>query len=184
MEKVYITGTGRCGTTFLIKLFSFLNFNTGFNKSNYAKDIFSHCNSGMENAYNSVYDVVKNPTIIHNIKTIVADPKVHITAVIIPIRDYKASAASRIKHGRRAGGLWNATDEASQISFYNTLISNYIYYMTKYEINTIFLDFDKMISDKTYLYDKLKPVLDTKNIDFETFSVEYDEATRTSRRNI
>ena len=29
MEKILITGTGRCGTTFLIKLFSFLGYNTG-----------------------------------------------------------------------------------------------------------------------------------------------------------
>jgi len=45
MEKIFITGTGRCGTTFLIKLFTFLNFNTGFNKSNYQRFIFSHCNA-------------------------------------------------------------------------------------------------------------------------------------------
>lgn len=34
-DKIYITGIGRCGTTFLIKLFSFLNFDTGYNKENY-----------------------------------------------------------------------------------------------------------------------------------------------------
>jgi len=183
MEKIFITGTGRCGTTFLIKLFSFLNFNTGFNKSNYAKNIYSECNSGMEKAYNSEYEVVKSPLIMYNIQTIIADPKVHIQTIIIPIRDYKASANSRIKNGRKAGGLWNANDEASQLLFYNKIISNYIYYMTKYEINTIFLDFDKMVNDKTYLFQKLKPVLDTKNIDFETFSVEYDEASVTSKRS-
>ena len=35
MEKILITGTGRCGTTFLIKLFSFLDFDTGYNRDNY-----------------------------------------------------------------------------------------------------------------------------------------------------
>lgn len=39
-SKIYITGTGRCGTTFLIKLFSFLNFDTGYNKNNYGNYIF------------------------------------------------------------------------------------------------------------------------------------------------
>jgi hypothetical protein len=34
-EKILITGTGRCGTTFLIKLFTFLGFDTGFDKTNY-----------------------------------------------------------------------------------------------------------------------------------------------------
>jgi hypothetical protein len=51
MNKILITGTGRCGTTFLIKLFSFLNFNTGFNKDNYKVFIFSNCNSGLEKNY-------------------------------------------------------------------------------------------------------------------------------------
>ena len=41
MEKILITGTGRCGTTFLIKLFSFLEFDTGFTKNDYNKYIFS-----------------------------------------------------------------------------------------------------------------------------------------------
>ena len=53
--------------------------------------------------------------------------------------------------------------------------------MTKYEINTLFLDFDKMVSDKIYLFEKLKPILDEKNITFETFSNEYDDVTNTSK---
>jgi hypothetical protein len=46
MEKD--TGTGRCGTTFLMKLFTLLNFDTGFSKENYTDSISSSCNSGME----------------------------------------------------------------------------------------------------------------------------------------
>jgi len=49
--------------------------------------------------------------------------------------------------------------------------------MTKYEINTIFIDFDKMISDKAYLYNKLSSVLNEKNISFDIFSTIYDEIT-------
>ena len=60
MGKIYITGTGRCGTTFLIKLFTFLNFDTGFNKDNYYQYISSHCNSGMERSYDSEFKIIKN----------------------------------------------------------------------------------------------------------------------------
>ena len=59
MEKILITGTGRCGTTFLIKLFSFLDFNTGYNRNNYKLSIFSNCNSGMERNYNEKYYIIK-----------------------------------------------------------------------------------------------------------------------------
>ena len=53
--------------------------------------------------------------------------------------------------------------------------------MTKYEINTIFLDFDKMTTDKAYLFDKIKHILNEKNITFDLFSSVYDEVTLTSK---
>ena len=162
MEKILITGTGRCGTTFLIKLFSFLDFDTGYNRNNYNLSIYSNCNSGMEKNYKDNYNVLKNPTFIMNIENIVKDPSIKIKNVIIPIRDLKISAKSRVKHGKKEGGLWNATDELSQIEFYKDILTNYIVISTKYDINTIFLDFDKMINDKTYLFNKLKTFLDEK----------------------
>ena len=89
------TGTGRCGTTFLIKLFTFLNYDTGYNINNYNKYIFKNCNSGMEKEYNSKEYIIKNPNIIVNIKNIISDNKINIKTVIIPIRDYNDSACSR-----------------------------------------------------------------------------------------
>ena len=79
------------------------------------------------------------------------------------------------------GGLWCATDEVSQFEFYKSLLSNYLYISTKYEIDTIFLDFDKMVIDKIYLFNKLKSILDEKNIDLETFKQVYDEVSITSK---
>lgn len=54
--------------------------------------------------------------------------------------------------------------------------------MTKYDIPTIFIDFDKMINDKKYLFDKIKSILDEKNIDFDNFSNIYDEVSLISKR--
>lgn len=179
-DKIYITGTGRCGTTFLIKLFSFLNFNTGYNKLNYSKYIFANCNSGMERQYYEDFNVIKNPTIIKNIENIIND-KIQIKCIIIPIRDYKKSAESRVSYGKKCGGLWNASNETEQVLFYNKIMSEYLFYMVKYDIPTIFLDFEKMVNDKKYLYDKIKHILNEKNIDFETFSQIYDETSLTSK---
>ena len=47
-NKILISGTGRCGTTFLIKLFTFLEMDTGYSRENYEKHISTNCNSGME----------------------------------------------------------------------------------------------------------------------------------------
>jgi len=181
MEKILITGTGRCGTTFLIKLFSFLEFNTGYNRSNYINFIFPNCNSGMERMYNENYYILKNPNFIRNIKYILEDQSVIIKKVIIPIRDLRSSAKSRVKHNKLPGGLLDASDEESQIKYYNKLLANYIYLMTKHDIDTILIDFDRMISDKAYLFNKIKSILDEKNISFETFCNVYDEVSSTSK---
>ena len=181
MEKILITGTGRCGTTFLIKLFSFLEFNTGYNRDNFKLSISSNCNSGMERFYKANYYIIKNPTFMHDIEKIVKDTSIKIKYVILPIRDLNMSAKSRVKHGKKHGGLWHATDELSQIKFYENILASYIVISTKYDINTIFIDFDKMINDKIYLFDKLKNILDEKNIDLETFSVVFDEVSLNSK---
>ena len=181
MEKILITGTGRCGTTFLIKLFSFLDFDTGYNRENYNSSIYVNCNSGMERNYDDNYYILKNPTFMSNIENIIKDTSIRIKNIIIPIRDLKMSAISRVKYGKETGGLWNAEDELSQIDFYKNILINYIFISTKYNINTIFIDFDNMINDKAYLFNKLKFILDEKNIDFETFSLVYEEVSLSSK---
>ena len=181
MEKVLITGTGRCGTTFLIKLFSFLDFDTGFNINNYTSSISTNCNSGMERKYTENYYVLKNPLFMSNIENIVKDTTIKIKSVIIPIRNLELSAKSRAKHKFKNGGLWNAKDESSQIDFYKNILTNYIYISTKYDINTIFIDFDKMVYDEIYLFNKLKHILDEKNIDLDTFSQVYNDVSLTSK---
>jgi hypothetical protein len=181
MEKILITGTGRSGTTFVIKLFSFLEFNTGYNRSNYRNFISPNCNSGMERIYKENYYILKNPNFIRNIKFILEDPSVIIKKVIIPIRDLRMSAKSRVKHNKSNGGLLDATDEESQIKYYNKVLANYMYFMTKHDIDTIFIDFDRMISDKAYLFNKIKSILDEKNISFERFCDVYDEVSLTSK---
>lgn len=175
MEKILITGTGRCGTTFLIKIFSFLGFDTGFNINNYKEYIFSNCNSGMEKQYKANHYILKSPTFLADKEKIVKDKKnITIKTVIIPLRDLDASAQSRVNHKNKPGGLWNANDKLSQINYYKDIISNYIIISTKYDLNTIFIDFDKMINNKQYLFNKLKNILDEKNINFKKFSDIYE----------
>lgn len=112
---------------------------------------------------------------------ILNDKSVSIKCVIVPLRDLKESAQSRVRHGRHNGGLWNASDEASQISFYKDILSNYLITSVRHDINNIFLSFDKMIIDKEYLFNKLKDILDEKDISFDKFSSVYDKTSISSR---
>lgn len=181
MEKIYITGTGRCGTTFLIKLFTFLGFDTGFTQDNYDQFIFKNCNAGMEKVYSDNFCTIKDPCILENIESIIHDPAIIIKCIILPIRKYQESAKSRVGHGTQCGGLWNASNEDEQCQFYNKIMANYMYIATKYDINTIFIDFDRMIHNKEYLFQKLKVLFDEKHISFDTFSDIYEKVSLTSR---
>lgn len=179
MSKIIITGTGRCGTTFLIKLFSFLGYDTGYTRENYKANIFENCNSGMEREYNENYSILKNPDFMEKWDKIIKD--INIKLVIIPIRDYKESALSRESHKFDAGGLWNAGNMKEQLIYYNKLMADYIFYMAKYDIPTFFLDFNKMVNDKKYLFDKLNEIWLEKDISFDLFSSVYDEVSETSK---
>jgi hypothetical protein len=181
MEKIYITGTGRSGTTFLIKILSFLDLDTGFNKNNYEQNICKNCNSGMETKYNDKYTIIKSPFFLFEMDKILRDPQIIIKTVIIPIRDYLASAKSRERHQFDYGGFMGSNDLPSQLQFYYKGMSEYIYLMTKYNIPTIFVDFDTMVTDPLYLYNKLKVVLDEFDVSFERFSVAYKEASETCK---
>lgn len=83
--------------------------------------------------------------------------------------------------GEGWGGLWNAKDESSQIEFYKKILIDYMFVSIKYDIDTLFLDFDKMINNKIYTFNKLKDILDEKNIDLNTFIQVYDKVSETSK---
>ncbi len=174
-DKILISGTGRCGTTFLILLFSLLGLDTGYNIYNFKDHILDNCNSGMERLIDEPYTILKNPRFIENIESILLHKNIRIRSMVIPIRDYSKSASSRVHHGNNAGGLWNASNYETQITFFHKIMANYMYVMTKYNIPTIFIDFDKMISNPQYLYDKLKPIL--SNIPFHIFFNSYKITT-------
>jgi hypothetical protein len=173
MEKILVSGTGRCGTTFLIKLFTFLNMDTGFTKENCKEFIEDKTLGGLESYVNSKHTVIKNPQYIVDLPEWI--DQIRIKCMIIPIRNYKDSAKSRVRtapHNKK-GGLWYANDLESQVTFYHKQMSEYLLYMVQHDIPTIFLDFKKMVSDPMYLYQKLKSIL--KNTSFDVFFKAYHE---------
>jgi hypothetical protein len=182
LNKILISGTGRCGTTFLIKLFTFMGFDTGFDSTNYQEFIYSNCNAGMEKHYTDPHLVLKWPRFLDHIPDILEHCTIQY--MIIPVRKYEDSAASRAKHGNGPGGFRDATSVETQITHYHKVIAEYIYYMTKYDIPTIFLDFERMVTDKHYLYQKLRELFDQYHKSFDVFAQAYDASSETSKPNI
>src|SRR5271156_3917029 len=114
-----ITSTGRSGTTFLMLIYVFLKFNTGFTTDNFDKYIFKNCNAGLEFGMHHIQhypnlEVVKNPWFMNNLNVIAERYKIEY--LITPLRNFVDSANSRVKYKNLAGGLTgNATDVDSQV---------------------------------------------------------------------
>jgi len=178
-EKILITGTGRCGTSFLMMLFTLLGLDTGYTRENY-HFYLDLSGSGLEsNTAVLPQKIIKNPYFLINADDVVK--RVKVKHMIVPIRDYEKSAESRVRLGNERGGLWDATNKEEQIQVYYRMMSKYMYDMVKYDIPTIFLDFDRMVTSSQYLYEKLYPMLD--RIDYETFHRVYEETNEKQRRN-
>lgn len=180
-KKIIITGTGRSGTTFLMLIFSYLNMDTGYkNEKEIRAAMYPDCNAGLETNSDGIFKnkktpkIIKNPNIILNLEDIIRSG-VEIEHVFIPIRNYQESAKSRESH-KQNGGFWRAKNINEQVDFYHKIMSEYLFYMAKYDINTTFIDFERMIKYKKYTFDKLFPAL--KGISFEDFSKAFDKADR------
>lgn len=185
-HKIIISGTGRAGTTFIMKIFSYLGLDTGFSPKDFEQFVDKQCNAGLElfvhllNGLHVPY-IIKSPLFLEHVEETLS--KIVIDYVIIPIRDFNKSAESRFKNNNnptRAGVLWNATDVESQKNFYYKIIAEYVLLMEKHDIPTIFIDFDKMIVNPEYMYKKLKPVLDIHNKPFIDFHRAYIVASNSS----
>jgi hypothetical protein len=110
-KKILITGSGRSGTTFLVRLFTFVDINTGFTKESLLNREHAKNNPGLEHFIN-IRDpeiiVLKSPSILshHSPDWTIDDqwgspiaPRDWIKSIIVPLRDFKEVAQSRTRRG-------------------------------------------------------------------------------------
>jgi len=187
--KILISGTGRAGTTFLMKILSFLGLDTGFDLNNWHQFVSPNCNAGLEMALEWPHFLVKNTKFLGQIDEIVKT--VDIQLFIIPVRNYSAAVESRIKNSFESndfvfgsnGGVFMDVESwrEAQTQYHRRMIASYIESMVKYRIPTIFLDFQAMITDPLYVYENLRPLFDASNINEQKFNESYHLAGETSR---
>ncbi len=165
-----ISGTGRAGTTFLVKLLTNLGLDTGYQKNQ--METWSNCNAGLERDLrdeNSPY-IVKSPWICDYIEEVVANRTVVIDYAIIPMRVLEAAAESR-RHVEREtkvlpphcltppGGLWHTTDPAQQESVLAHQFHKLFVGLAKTQASIILLHYPRLTRDPLYLFNKLHPML-------------------------
>ena len=162
MSKILITGTGRAGTSFLVQLLTNLGEDTGFPKG---IKLDPKCNAGLEHRENSKHRVIKNPEFALRIPDL--NKKIEIEHIFIPIRELAKTALSRASIGSGDGGLWNASDMATQEEFNAKLMYKLIFDCNRLGIEYTLIDFDGMMNDSDYLFSCLYKCFDFTEDEFK-----------------
>ena len=111
--KIFITGPGRSGTTFLVQLLTRLNFDTGFEpyQEAYVEKWRAGCEAGPESdvvelsaeelkeQFDNGPRIIKGPVWAYLLKFLVINDLLQIDHVVMPLRDLTESAYSRLDVG-------------------------------------------------------------------------------------
>jgi hypothetical protein len=166
--RVYITGTGRAGTTFLVDLLTRLGLDTGFNDRRTDAAYFSDARAGLEK---DIFDrngpeIVKNPRLCDQVDAVLG-AGISIRHILVPVRDFESAAASRRFAQRQAtgseqgkpvrGGLWDTRDGAAQESVLHRKFATLMEAIARNDIPFTLLSFPRLANDGHYLFRKLRP---------------------------
>jgi len=177
-EKIIITGTGRAGTTLLMKIFTDLGLDTGFDRHK----LDSYPDQGLENLnLNNDTLIQKAPHFSLNIESI--NQRFNIRHVIIPIRDLNSSAQSRHRMGQRGanGGLWGANSIEEQKNYNATLIYNLTERIAALDIPHTFIHFPSFTKNSSILFSKLNWLWQSYKINQKTFEKTFNNTVDRSK---
>jgi hypothetical protein len=186
VHHLLISGTGRSGTSFLVRYLAELGLDTHLNRHGGAEFWDSNANAGLEDAplvslpRNLPY-VAKSPWLWHLIDEVLADASFKIDAVIIPVRDLAEAALSRNVLERRAihqsapwmselgssweewgyvpGGALYSLNPVDQGRLLAVGFHHLVQRLVEADVPIVFLAFPKMIHDGAYLYRSLRGLL-------------------------
>lgn len=179
MSKIFITGTGRSGTTFLVRLFTLLGMNTGYTPENMENNVYKNANAGLEMDNFSPH-IIKSPKFSLKMKQLNRDYQIEM--VIVPIRDIEDATNSRERNGTRSGGYPGGIRNKNEMRDENyKRIAVLMQDLVLNDIPYILLNFNRMTTDSHYLYNQLKSLMGRYNIRPDKFRNAFDKANHLSR---
>jgi hypothetical protein len=184
-RHLLIAGTGRAGTSFLVRFLTELGLETHI--SRFGENPWDQAaQAGLEDlpvatGLENLPHVFKSPWAYQLIEQMLSDPAIELEAVIIPMRDMVESAASRsivelqAIHGQapwmaRIGRTWqdwgvtnggvvfslNPVDQARLLALgFHHLVNR----LVLAEVPLIFVAFPRLVEDADYLFGKLRPLI-------------------------
>ncbi len=174
MKKVVVTGTGRCGTSFLMHLFTCLGMDTGFTPDECVEHLKrSGCNGGIEHGYDSESRIVKNPDYLRNYDKV--KESYDVDYFIVPIRDLEAVARSRESNQGYGGFLKGAKNYLQQLEMHKIDLHSFLQTVLDNEDKMIMLYFPRIVEDKYYLYNSLSELMNEYNIGLPFFEETFEK---------
>jgi hypothetical protein len=184
-RHLIIAGTGRAGTSFLVRYLTELGLDTNLARNGDGAYWDSEANAGLEDQ--PIFDedapyVVKSPWISECVEQILADKRLKIDAFIIPLRDLVETATSRVVLERRAihqnnpwmaerldrswetyghtpGGLHYSLNPLDQARLLAVQFHRLVLKASEAGIPLVFPVFPRIATDWAYLHQCLRTVL-------------------------
>ncbi|WP_271023269.1 hypothetical protein [Rhizobium sp. RCAM05973] len=186
-HHLLIAGTGRAGTSFLVRYLSALGLDTGYKPDDKSQAWEANANAGLERLplvepnENLPY-VLKSPWSGEYIDEILASNRFSFDAIIIPMRDLVEAASSRsiLEHRHlhqtvgwmadrldatwevfayTPGGIIYSLNPLDQARLLALGFHRLVHGAAKACIPLVFPVFPRMVEDWSYLYETLKPIL-------------------------
>jgi hypothetical protein len=182
-KHLVIAGTGRSGTSFLVRYLSALGLDTHLSRSEAWNE---NAQAGLEDFVLHGSDqpyVVKSPWLYEHIDQILARDDIKLDGVIIPVRDLVEASVSRVAvemqnaygmlpaladevkmwetFARTPGGVVFSLNPLDQARILALGFHNLVHALTLAEIPVHLIAFPKMIYDFEYLFRTLRAVIPT-----------------------
>jgi len=166
-SHILISGTGRAGTTFLVRLLSELGEDTGFENPEQGIDAISHAGLEVDLLSAPMPRVVKSPFACENLVVALERKLYRVEHCFVPMRDLYSAAESRRRISRIRGnlnanevpgGIWDTDRPEEQENelthkFYHLMLT-----FAQYNIPHTLLEFPRLVNDCEYLWKCLSPV--------------------------
>ena len=140
--------------------------------------------------------IFKSPRFCDYAEEVISRNDIIIEHVIVPMRDLNAAAESRrhvvrtgvselsffnqLKHLVRPrifrGGLWHTSKPKDQEDVLSIQIYKLILALSNTSIPITFMRYPRIVKDRMYLYEKLKPAIG--NMDYDLFCEAFDKSAR------
>lgn len=192
MGKIIITGPGRSGTTFVIRLLAELGFDTGFDPEDppYREEWRAGCEwranvdyttlttDELQEVIDAAPRIVKSPDWSVWLKTMLSDGVIEVDHLIVPFRDLDVSAKSRVG----AGLDWLMPDDIGdehRVEFQGNIhamaLGRVVEAAMLYSVPMTIMHFPLLVEDVDYCYSKLSVIFD---VDYDEFKRAFGKLAR------